>query len=149
MPSAKGDPRKHDPLGRPSSAARNRGLPKTEEELPSRSEGELLGGEGRTEDVAREPVLARGDADGGVERAAGAAGAERGGSRRRSRGSGLAQTRDGRASLGTEGLTSGDRTRVASGEKGLLGCRFLALEARTAARLRAFLSHQVRRGLTG
>ncbi|MBK9387967.1 MAG: PilZ domain-containing protein [Planctomycetes bacterium] len=28
-----------------------------------------------------------------------------------------------------------------------IGCRFLALEARTAARLRAFLSHQVRRGL--
>jgi hypothetical protein len=28
-----------------------------------------------------------------------------------------------------------------------LGCRFLALDARSCARLRAFLSHQVRRGL--
>jgi hypothetical protein len=30
-----------------------------------------------------------------------------------------------------------------------LGCRFLGLEGRTASRLRAFLSRQVRRGLTG
>jgi hypothetical protein len=64
------DPLKDDPPGRPSSASRNRGLPKTEEELPFRSDAELLGSEGRAEDVARESLateaFARGDAHGGV-----------------------------------------------------------------------------------
>jgi hypothetical protein len=61
------------------------GTSETEEELSFRSERELLGGEGRAEDVACESfateAFARGDADGGVEREAGVASAERSGSR--------------------------------------------------------------------
>jgi hypothetical protein len=118
------DPLKVDPPGRPSSASRNRGLPKTEEELPFRSEGELLGGEGRTEDVAGKSLaaeaFARGDAHGGVEREAVGASAERSGNRGAARESGIAEARDGLASFGTECLTAEDRARVASSEERLL-----------------------------
>jgi hypothetical protein len=55
------------------------GAREKEEELTLGREGELLGGEGRAEDVARESfaaeTFARGDADGGVKREAGVASA--------------------------------------------------------------------------
>jgi hypothetical protein len=82
-----------------SLSAVGEGTSETKEELPFRSEGELLGGEGRTEDVACEPfaavTFAGGDTHGGVQGEAGGASAERSGSRGAARGSGIAEARDG------------------------------------------------------
>jgi hypothetical protein len=86
----------------------------------------VVGKRGRREPFATES-FARGDAHGGMEREAVAASPERSGSRGTAGGLGFAETQEGLSSLGTEGLTAGDRAGIAGGEKRLyfersIGC---------------------------